>query len=191
MLDAGTGLRKLGDRLMAEGRPVEATVLLSHLHWDHIQGLPFFVPAYVPSTKLRVVGAHGGVMSLGDVLARQMTAPMFPVRYDDLGAEIRLEEVRAGQTFDIGEARVTVAKLNHPGGVFAYRVEHEGRSVVYATDTEHYACIDPALRALCEYALANPAVGFAALPRSDARAALATITETMSGFQLDVRLEPL
>jgi ribonuclease BN (tRNA processing enzyme) len=58
--------------------------------------------------------------------------------------------VRPGRTFDVGEARVRVAKLNHPGGVYAYRIEHEGRSVVYATDTEHYACIDPALRALCE-----------------------------------------
>jgi phosphoribosyl 1,2-cyclic phosphodiesterase len=146
VLDAGTGLRKLGDRLMAAGRPVEATILLSHLHWDHIQGLPFFVPAYVPSTKLTIVGAP----SLAEALSAQMTAPVFPVRYGELGADITLEEVRPGRTFDVGEARVRVAKLNHPGGVYAYRIEHEGRSVVYATDTEHYACIDPALRALCE-----------------------------------------
>jgi phosphoribosyl 1,2-cyclic phosphodiesterase len=146
VLDAGTGLRKLGDRLMAAGRPVEATILLSHLHWDHIQGLPFFVPAYVPSTKLTIVGAP----SLAEALSAQMTAPVFPVRYGELGADITLKEVRPGRTFDVGEARVRVAKLNHPGGVYAYRIEHEGRSVVYATDTEHYACIDPALRALCE-----------------------------------------
>ncbi len=150
VLDAGTGLRKLGDRMLAEGRAVDATVLLSHLHWDHIQGLPFFVPAYVPSTRLRIVGAHGGVMSLGDVLSHQMTAPVFPVRYGELGARIELCEVRQGDAFDVGEARVRVAKLNHPGGVYAYRIDHGGKSVVYATDTEHYACIDPSLRALCE-----------------------------------------
>src|SRR5690349_11446117 len=62
VLDAGTGLRRLGDRLLGKG-PVDATVLLSHLHWDHIQGLPFFVPAYVRSTKLAIVGAANGVMS--------------------------------------------------------------------------------------------------------------------------------
>jgi ribonuclease BN (tRNA processing enzyme) len=79
-----------------------------------------------------------------------MVAPVFPVRLDELGAQLTTREVRAGQKFDVGEATITVAKLNHPGGVFAYRIDHEGRSVVYATDTEHYACMDPALRALAE-----------------------------------------
>ena len=79
-----------------------------------------------------------------------MTAPVFPVRLDELGARIATREVTLGETFDVGEAKVTVAKGNHPGGVVAYRIEHEGKSVVYATDTEHYACVDPALRALAE-----------------------------------------
>ena len=149
ILDAGTGIRRLGDALLGQG-PVEATLLLSHLHWDHIQGLPFFVPAYVPSTRLEIVGSAGGVSSLGAVLAGQMTAPVFPVRLDELGADLRLREVRSGDTFAVGEARVRALRLNHPGGVLAYRIEHEGRSVVYATDTEHYACVDPALRALAE-----------------------------------------
>jgi phosphoribosyl 1,2-cyclic phosphodiesterase len=149
VLDAGTGIRKLGDKLLTQG-PVDTTLLLSHLHWDHIQGLPFFVPAYLPSSKLRIMGSAHGVMSVGEALTHQMTAPVFPVRLDELGAQITLREVKAGETFDVGEARVRVAKLNHPGGVHAYRIEHEGRSVVYATDTEHYACVDPALKALAE-----------------------------------------
>jgi len=149
VLDAGTGARRLGDALLAEG-PVEATFLLSHLHWDHIQGLPFFVPAYAPSTRLQIVGSGGGAATLGAVLAGQMTAPVFPVRLDELGAELRLREVRGGDAFDVGEARVRAARLNHPGGVLAYRIDHAGRSVVYATDTEHYACVDPTLRALAE-----------------------------------------
>jgi phosphoribosyl 1,2-cyclic phosphodiesterase len=149
VLDAGTGIRRLGDALMAEGA-VDATVLLSHLHWDHIQGLPFFVPAYLPSTRLQIAGGGGGGASLERVLAGQMTAPVFPVRLDELGADLRLREVRSGDRFDVGEAHVRVARLNHPGGVLAYRIEHGGRSVVYATDTEHYACVDPALRALAE-----------------------------------------
>jgi len=147
ILDAGTGLRKLGDRMMAEGA-LEATMLLSHQHWDHIQGIPFFVPAYVPSTKLKVYGGVNGVMSLRETLAHQMTAPVFPVRLDELGAQIELCEVKSGGKFMIGDAQVTAIKVNHPGGCFAYRIDHDGHSVVYATDTEHYACVDPALRSL-------------------------------------------
>ena len=149
ILDAGTGVRRLGDALLGQG-PVDATILFSHLHWDHIQGLPFFVPAYLPSTKLQLIGSANGVMSLGDALAHQMTAPVFPVRLDELGGQIRLRETKNGDRFDIGEAQIKVAKLNHPGGVLAYRIEHEGRSVVYATDTEHYACVDPTLKTLAE-----------------------------------------
>ncbi|MFT3773759.1 MAG: MBL fold metallo-hydrolase [Minicystis sp.] len=149
ILDAGTGVRRLGDKLLGEG-PVDATVLLSHLHWDHIQGLPFFVPAYLPTTKLQIVGSGGGVASLRDVLTTQMTAPVFPVRLDELGAQLSLREVKSGETFWVGDARVRAAKLNHPGGVLAYRIDYDGRSVVYATDTEHYACVDPTLRALAE-----------------------------------------
>lgn len=149
ILDAGTGLRKLGDRMMAEGS-LEATMLLSHQHWDHIQGIPFFVPAYVPASRLRIFGGVNGVMSLRETLEHQMTAPVFPVRLDELGAQIDLCEVRSGQAFSIGGARVKAIKVNHPGGCFAYRIDFEGTSVVYATDTEHYACVDPALRALAQ-----------------------------------------
>ena len=146
VLDAGTGLRSLGNAIMGEGKPVSLTLLLSHFHWDHIQGLPFFVPAYVPSTKLAIVGAG----PLRDKLSRQMTEPHFPVQLDDLAAQLTYREARAGGRFDVGDVSVRVARLNHPGGVFAYRLEHAGRSLVYATDTEHYACVDPALKTLAQ-----------------------------------------
>ncbi len=150
VLDAGTGVRRLGDALLGEGGAVNATILLSHLHWDHIQGLPFFVPAYLPSTRLQIVGSGGGAVSLGAVLAGQMTAPVFPVRLDELAADLHVREVRSGDSFVVGEARVRALRLNHPGGVLAYRIDYAGQSVVYATDTEHYACVDPALRVLAE-----------------------------------------
>jgi len=152
ILDAGTGLRGLGDSRLGElrGLPFEATVLLSHFHWDHIQGLPFFVPAYLPSTKLTILGATNGVMSLEETLSHQMTAPVFPVRLDELRAELTLRDIRAGLPFAVGEATVRAVKLNHPGGVHAYRIDHGGRSVVYATDTEHYECMDPGLLSLAE-----------------------------------------
>jgi phosphoribosyl 1,2-cyclic phosphodiesterase len=149
ILDAGTGLRRLGDAMMAEGRPIEATLLVSHFHWDHIQGLPFFVPAYVPSTKLTIAGMAPRT-TVRDALAHQMTAPHFPVDLEDLGARLDWREVRTGQMFDVGEATVRVAKLNHPGGVLAYRIDHGGQSIVYATDTEHYSCLDPILVQLAQ-----------------------------------------
>ncbi len=153
VLDAGTGLRRLGNHLLASGatnEPLALTLLLSHVHWDHIQGLPFFVPLYAKGTALTVVGAESGIASVRQTLERQMSAPVFPVRLDETSARIDTREVKVGDVFDVGEATVRIAKGNHPGGVVAYRVEHEGKSVVYATDTEHYACVDPALRALCE-----------------------------------------
>jgi phosphoribosyl 1,2-cyclic phosphodiesterase len=150
ILDAGTGLRRLGDSLMSKGAPVRSSLLLSHFHWDHIQGLPFFVPAYTPTTHLEIVGMAHPQTSLRDALARQMRAPHFPVDLSDLGAELAWREVRPYEGFEIGEARIRAAKLNHPGGVTAYRIEHAGRSLVYATDTEHYSCVDPVLRQLAQ-----------------------------------------
>lgn len=150
VLDAGTGLRALGNRLLADGEPLSLTLLLSHFHWDHIQGLPFFVPIYMRHADLTVVGGANGMASVRETLERQMAAPVFPVRLDEVAARITTREVHKTESFDVGEARVTVARGNHPGGVLAYRIDHDGRSVVYATDTEHYACVDPALRALAD-----------------------------------------
>jgi phosphoribosyl 1,2-cyclic phosphodiesterase len=144
-LDAGTGLRRMGAELLAKRRgPVELTVLLSHVHWDHIQGLPFFAPIYVPGTRLVLGGGVTGT-PLRDTLRRQMSAPSFPVDWNDVPAERSYLELRDGGTTQIGEAQVRTTRANHPDAVFAYRVEHEGRAVVYATDTEHYACVDPRL----------------------------------------------
>ena len=145
VLDAGTGIRRLGNALLAEGVD-EITLLLSHLHWDHVQGLPFFGPAYVPRTKLAVVGAGAPEFTLRDALAHQMVAPMFPVRLDELPCQLGTREIRSGEGLHVGNARVRALRAHHPGGVMAYRIEHEGRSIVYATDVEHYACVDPQLR---------------------------------------------
>lgn len=150
VLDAGTGLRELGQRMLARGDERELTLLLSHYHWDHIQGLPFFTPLYLPGTTLTVVGQRAGIHGVREALEHQMTAPVFPVGLADVAARIVTKEVRPRDGFDVGEVRVRVARGNHPGGVLAYRLDHGDESLVYATDTEHYACVDPELRALCE-----------------------------------------
>jgi phosphoribosyl 1,2-cyclic phosphodiesterase len=147
VLDAGTGLRGLGERLVQRG-PSETTILLSHLHWDHIQGLPFFTPIFIPGNRVRVVSGPNGVMPLEAALGRQMQAPFFPVSFDQVSPQVSAAEVRPGVTFDVGAARVRAARLNHPDPVYGYRIEHGGKAVVYATDTEHFACVDPTLLSL-------------------------------------------
>lgn len=127
---------------------MEATLLLSHHHWDHIQGLPFFTPIYIPTTKLTVVGPQTDRLSNIDVLEHQMSSPVFPVRLEELPCALETREVMAGDVLELDGARIRVAKGNHPGGSLAYRIDYAGRSVVYATDTEHYSCVDPSLRAL-------------------------------------------
>jgi phosphoribosyl 1,2-cyclic phosphodiesterase len=147
-LDAGTGLRRLGAHLLSQRRSaVELTLLLSHVHWDHIQGLPFFAPIYAPSTRMVFAGGTTGT-PLRETLRRQMSAPTFPVDWNDVPAQSEYVELRDGASAALGDAVVRVARANHPDAVFAYRIEHGGRSVVYATDTEHYACVDPRLLAL-------------------------------------------
>jgi phosphoribosyl 1,2-cyclic phosphodiesterase len=146
VLDAGTGLRGLGQALARKG-PVEATVLLSHVHWDHIQGVPFFGPLYSESTRLRfVAGAFGG--SLEGALHAQMRTPHFPVDLSHVPSQLQFETHRDGARIEVGESVVTLRKANHPDAVYAYRIDYAGRSIVYATDTEHYACLDPRLVAL-------------------------------------------
>ncbi|MBX3250387.1 MAG: MBL fold metallo-hydrolase [Myxococcales bacterium] len=152
-LDAGTGLRGLGDQLLREarGRDVHLTLLLSHLHWDHIQGLPFFAPLYVPGTRLYAAGLATPELSLRDAFAQQMCPPTFPVRFEDLPAHVETRPLRHGARIELDDVVVRAAKLNHPGGgVLAYRLDWRGRSVVFATDTEHYACVDPILARLAE-----------------------------------------
>lgn len=150
ILDAGTGMRGLGDRIGREGRD-RMHLLLSHLHWDHIQGLPFFTPAWIPGRELTIHGAPSTStpgMSLEQSIARQMMPPHFPVSLRDMRARIGFSEVESGASVRVGEASVRAARLNHPGGVLGWRIEHGGRSVVYATDTEHYSVPDPHLVAL-------------------------------------------
>lgn len=148
ILDSGTGIRGLGNALAKEGVE-EATLLLSHLHWDHIQGFPFYGPLYSSAHRLRVLG--GGTPELGvrEALSLQMTPPTFPVLFDELPCRIESRTVRHGLTLSYDGVEIQCAKLNHPGGgVFAYRLNYGGKSVVYATDTEHYGCVDPTLRRL-------------------------------------------
>ncbi len=139
ILDGGSGLRQLG--AAHRGAPLDATLLFSHVHWDHIQGVPFFGPAFHPASKLRIVGAARPSGSVRDALAQQMHPPTFPITLDALRAQIAWKDVVGGQTFEDGPFKITAIDLPHPDGVLGWRVEADGKAVVFATDIEHGGAI--------------------------------------------------
>lgn len=140
VFDAGTGLRGLGEEICRAPHPCELDLFLSHVHWDHIQGLPFFAPLYMPSTQLRIHADRSH--HLQDALSQQMRAPMFPVDLHDVPAQVACHDVRDRQTYSFGNVNILARRLHHPGGVMGYRLEYGGGSIAYATDTEHNAHVD-------------------------------------------------
>ena len=131
ILDGGTGLRALGAEI--GNRPLQATILFSHLHWDHIQGIPFFGPLYNPKSRITLVGPEG----LEEALQTQMSRPNFPVGMEVMGAKITFLTVYPGDGFAIGGVKIETAALNHPGGAIGYRLSRNGRVVAYLCDNEH------------------------------------------------------
>lgn len=138
IFDCGTGLRELGRHLMASGEPVNATVLLSHSHWDHIQGFPFFSPLFSPANQFTIMGPHEHTNRLNETLAGQMQYRYFPIGLEQLAADIRYQELRE-EKFSVGEAAISTYYLNHTIMTMAYRVEAFGHTIVYATDTEPFS----------------------------------------------------
>jgi phosphoribosyl 1,2-cyclic phosphodiesterase len=172
ILDAGTGIIGLGKALAGRARQagarVEATILFTHMHHDHIQGFPFFVPAYLPTSRLHLFGPETFEQSLAAVLERNQTPPVFPVALDDMPAAKTIQGITPHHVIVIGSDGVSLREANtlaaaalssdsvvvrvhhtyaHPGGAFHYRVEYGGAAVVYATDTEGYIGTDQRLAA--------------------------------------------
>ena len=142
ILDCGTGLRVLGSRSTAPtpgGRHPETHIFVTHYHWDHIQGIPFFAPLYAENNEFHFYSfrsKHLGRDSLKQVFETQMAMPYFPVDMSAMAAKRRFMEVSGGDTFTIGENKVTARHLNHPQGCLGYRIETPGGVIVYATDNE-------------------------------------------------------
>jgi len=138
LLDAGTGMRYLGNRLAAEG-PLDADIFFTHTHFDHVCGLPFFKPFFQPQNRFRLWAGHlEGGMTLHQVLGEFMMAPLFPVPPDVFQAQMAYRDFKRGETLTPAPGIVVrTAVLNHPNGATGYRIEYGGKSVCYVTDTEH------------------------------------------------------
>lgn len=135
IVDCGSGMRELGRFLLARNEPLHGSVFVSHVHWDHIQGFPFFGPAFVPGNSFRLFASQELEERLEAVLAGQMEFDYFPITLEAMQAEIRFEELREG-TRQVDAVQVRALSLNHTRQCLGYRFEMEGRSVVYATDVE-------------------------------------------------------
>ena len=134
LCDAGTGIRDYALSLPADAAPRTYHIFLSHLHWDHIQGFPFFSPAYTPGNRIVLHGFHKETEA---VLRQQMEAPCFPVPFDSMQADIEFDIRGEGDSFDLGEVQVRTIRQDHPGGSWGYRFERGGKAIVYSTDAEH------------------------------------------------------
>ena len=134
--DMGSGARPFGVHVLARQsrRPATINVFMSHVHWDHIMGFPFFGPAYVPGTKIRIHGCHD---ILEHAFRLQQSPPCFPVEFDQLGADIEFVKLVPDQPHVVAGLTVIPHLQLHSGDSYGYRFEHAGRSVVYSTDSEH------------------------------------------------------
>jgi CheY-like chemotaxis protein len=141
VLDCGTGAYECGRALAAASHgPIQGHLLITHTHWDHIQGFPFFAPLFVPGNIWEIYAPGGHGRHIEASLAGQMAYEYFPITLEALNAEVRLHDLTEG-VFDLGSIRVTAQYLNHPGLTLGYRLEADGATVVYATDCEPYALL--------------------------------------------------
>ena len=170
IVDAGTGMRALGNKLVREARgPQNYDVLLSHVHWDHIQGLPFFSPAYVPGTRIAVHALLTAADELQQVIGGITRHEFFPMPLEAVPANFAFHQVEPGVEFDLGAFHITPIALNHPFGSVGYRLDADGTSWAYVSDT---APFDKVLHK--QHFLSGPE------PLTDAdRAALAAMREEL------------
>lgn len=134
IVDAGSGIRRLGNSLISEGR-FEYNMIFTHAHWDHLMGFPFFRPLYNSETRLMMLGCPFAQASIKEMISRVMTSPNFPVSYDDLRAEI-IYHAACETTFSVGSMKVIPISLSHPNWGNGYKFTEDGKSLVFLTDNE-------------------------------------------------------
>jgi phosphoribosyl 1,2-cyclic phosphodiesterase len=138
IFDGGTGLRVLGQYLLSQ-MPLDSHLFFTHTHWDHIQGFPFFTPAFIKSNRFHIYGviAPNGA-TIQQRLNDQMLHPNFPVPLQIMGADLKFVDLEIGQSVTIGDVLIENSLLNHPGEAVGYRINWHGHAVAYVSDTEHF-----------------------------------------------------
>ncbi|OGR88314.1 MAG: hypothetical protein A3J74_03175 [Elusimicrobia bacterium RIFCSPHIGHO2_02_FULL_57_9] len=138
IIDAGTGLRDLGNSLLKEyqDKPIEGHIFIGHTHWDHIQGFPFFMPLYQEKNKFTIYGAHGTTLSLKEVMSGQMNPAYFPVRLDEIASQLQFFELT--DAINLNKVRISYHYLNHPGITIGFRFETKNCTLSYLSDHEPY-----------------------------------------------------
>lgn len=165
ILDAGSGIRELGKELLKLSDPVKAYIFISHFHWDHIQGLPFFKPAFNPSNNFIIYGCDEPNVNLSEIISMQMNPTYFPLAIEDMQAKVEFRTIKE-ETFDVEGIEVKTKFLNHPGYALGYRFTSNGKSIVYISDNEPF--VHPAENG-------NPKTG-----------SFKTITDRIEGFVEDM-----
>jgi phosphoribosyl 1,2-cyclic phosphodiesterase len=142
IIDAGTGIHSLAQSLLQE-MPVEANIFITHSHWDHIHGLPFFVPIFIPGNTIKIHGAFDPVSGQGieQIMAVQMQYSFFPIREAELRARIEYRTLMPGEQIQIGDATITPLLLNHPVVDYGYRIDCNGKSIFFTGDHEPHSNI--------------------------------------------------
>jgi phosphoribosyl 1,2-cyclic phosphodiesterase len=137
IFDAGTGIRGLGDALMATGESVKAYLAITHPHWDHIQGFPFFKPAFISGNEFTILGAQSRSVTLRQMVASQMDKIYFPIQLNELKAKINFRPMRE-ETVKVFDASLSAIYVNHPSFALGFRLNAGGRSLVYISDNEPF-----------------------------------------------------
>jgi ribonuclease BN (tRNA processing enzyme) len=134
IIDAGTGIRPLGNRLILEG-PKKLNLLLTHAHWDHLSGFPFFKPIYHKDFEIKVYGPEQTQESLKSIISKTMTSPYFPIELEDISAKITFRGM-GHKNYSIGSVKIQTIPLSHPNQGVGYRLEEDGKTFVFLTDNE-------------------------------------------------------
>ncbi|MHB8126851.1 MAG: MBL fold metallo-hydrolase [Desulfitobacteriaceae bacterium] len=150
IFDSGTGICNLGNKLIKDKKPVKAHIFISHTHWDHIQGFPFFTPAFMKGNEFIVYGQNKTNLNFANLMKNQMVFPHFPVQFEQMAAKIVFVEVDSGDEIAIEDIIVRTLRGNHPGGCLYYRVDYKGKSFCYVSDIEHYSCVDNFVKSFIE-----------------------------------------
>ena len=137
IFDAGTGIRGLGEALIATGESIKAFVVITHPHWDHIQGFPFFKPAFITGNEFTIIGAQSRGVTLRQMIAYQMENVYFPIQLHELKAKINFRPIKE-ESLQVFDATLSSCYVNHPSFALGYRLEVGGRSLVYISDNEPF-----------------------------------------------------